>query len=277
MNHVFRAALAIAEANQALLASGSPFEPIMMALPATETVEMANLNSGYRASVEVLDALFVAEPPTWNFRLDVSRTRWATAGAVLRPFRGVTSDEQYLSILQEVLISQEPMQPVEILPPMALPEAFDHLDLAWRLVMRSPLIGAKRLSRGALLTLQVNSADEFDSHCSAVKDILDHMQVERPQIPAAQQWKSMNSMQFHLRNLVPAEVASIDGAIKTLRSVADLRDSQQHDGMASKASEARTFLGLSRFSGDWFHDWNMVRFETVQALRVLREALVSTL
>lgn len=277
LNHVFRAALAAAEANQATLAGASPFDPITMALPAKNTAATVSVTSGYRCSVEELSNLFSLEPPTWNLNLDSNRDRWSTNGATLRPFRGLGSDEEYLAILEEVLISQNPVVPIDILPPMALPEAFDHLDLAWRLVMKSPLIGTKRLSRGAVLTQPVNSADEFDSRCSAVKDILDQMQVDRPQIKEAAQWKSISSMQYRLKALAPAETASIDKAIKTLRSVAALRDSQQHGGMVNAASEARTYLGLSRFSENWFHDWNAVKAETVQALRMLREILVSHL
>jgi hypothetical protein len=276
-NHVFLAALVAAEANQAKLRGGSPFQPIKMTLPATETATTVSIESGYRCSVTDLVRLFGSEPPTWSIALNTVDDHWNTSGAVLRPFRAVKSSEAYLSVLDELMMSQNPLAPVAALPPMALPEALDHLDLAWRLVMNGPLIHTRRLSRGAVLTQPANSADEFDARCSALKDILDQMKVAQPDVKGASQWKSLSRIEYHLVRLAPTETESINRAIKALRDVAAIRDSQQHDGLVGAASEARLRLGLSRFGGNWSHDWNVVRTSTIEAVGVLREILVSTL
>lgn len=276
-NHVFLVALVAAEASQARLRGGSPFQPIKMTLPATETATAVGIKSGNRCSVADLTRLFSSEPPTWSVSLDQSHDQWNTERAALRPFRAVSSSEDYLSVLDELLISQNPSVPAGALPPMALPEALDHLDLAWRLAMGNPLIHTKRLSRGAILTQPVDSADEFDSRCSALKDILDQMKVDQPEVKGASQWKSLSRIEYQLNRLAPFEADSIRKAIRTLRDVSDIRDSQQHGGLAGAASEARLRLGLSRFSGNWSHDWNVVRAATIDAVRALREVLVSTL
>jgi hypothetical protein len=103
------------------------------------------------------------------------------------------------------------------------------------------------------------------------------MKVAQPDVKGASQWKSLSRIEYHLVRLAPTETESINRAIKALRDVAAIRDSQQHDGLVGAASEARLRLGLSRFGGNWSHDWNVVRTSTIEAVGVLREILVSTL
>jgi hypothetical protein len=55
---------------------------------------------------------------------------------------------------------------------MALPDALDHLDLAWRLATGEHLVRVPRAAIAAKLTQPTASAEGFESRCSALADLL---------------------------------------------------------------------------------------------------------
>ena len=67
------------------------------------------------------------------------------------------------------------------------------------------------------------------------------------------------------------------GVLVVLRQVAGIRNSQQHTGSADRYDKDWTSLGLPRFGSDWPGAWRQVQAATIDALRQIREALVSEL
>jgi hypothetical protein len=97
---------------------------------------------------------------------------WDLTNARLTPYAEVKTVDDYLVRL-DVLVAM-PQQPAlaEYLPPMALPEAFDHLGLAWRIATGEHLFHVPRAAIPAKLTQRAASAEEFESRCSALADML---------------------------------------------------------------------------------------------------------
>ena len=278
-NEAFVAGLAIAVENQLAMAAGSPYEPLEPRLNGAAAASRASISSKRRVQEADLVRLFAAEPATWSMLWQAQFGEWDTTGAWLWPFRGVTTTAEYLAMLEQALLAEIPTQPAVAPDPMALPEAFDHLDLAWRLIKSNRLIDSTQVVRGASLMQAVTTAEQFESRCSAVKDILDRMNVPAPDLlPAnAAGWKSLRRLQHHISALDRERAATVVAAVKVLQNIALLRDAQQHGGMGERAASARTALGLSRFTGTWAQDWATVQVKAIEALRILREVLVSAL
>lgn len=283
-NHVFVAALAIAAERRARMRDSSPYEVIRMDLPRNDTIVAVNRNTGSHMSDSDLVGLFASEPPTWGLTSNIHS--WDISHANLWPFRGVSSNEMYLSILDELFIAQTSVNSLAPPLPLALPEALEFFDLAWRLsTAKGPLLIKARLSAGGALTQPANSEDEFNARCSVLKNVFDQMTVPPSGDPQtaekekAHKLGKLMALQGRLVEHAPAAKDEILEAIATLRSIVALRNAQQHPAstMDQRAATARVKLGLRRFGGDWSHDWDTIRAETIRAVGVLREALVSTL
>jgi hypothetical protein len=159
---------------------------------------------------------------------------------------------------------------------MELSDAFDHLDLAWRLHTGKRLVQIPRAGVVARLTQPVLSKDEFDSRCSALSDLLSCLDV-----PVGGDLDSRSKPLQRLEVVLPemtgeAGPAAV-AAVGVLRRVAGVRNSQQHAGSADRWDRAWTALGIPRFGSDWAKAWHQIQIVTIDALTTLREALVSTL
>jgi hypothetical protein len=151
---------------------------------------------------------------------------------------------------------------------MALPDAFDHLDLAWRLLTGEHLVRVPRAAVAAKLSQPVAAVEEFESRCSAVADLLNCLNLP-------EQGGTLQNMKAKLGELLGAEAGRAQAAVDTLRSVVALRAGQQHQGADTRAEQARVSLGLPAYAGNWEGAWNHLRLATVQALGTIREEISS--
>jgi hypothetical protein len=155
------------------------------------------------------------------------------------------------------------------LPPMALPDALDHLDLAWRLATNDHLVHVPRAAMAARLTQPVASVEDFESRCSALADLLNALNLPKP--------ATLHNMKAKLGELLGDHAGRAQAAVDTLRQAVALRAGQQHQGADTRAEEARVALGLTAFPGDWEGAWDHLRAVTVQALDTIREEIGSLL
>ena len=130
---------------------------------------------------------------------------------------------------------------------MALPDALDHLDLAWRLLTGEHLVRVPRAAMAAKLTQSVNSAEEFESRCSALADLLNALNLPKP--------ATLHNMKVKLGELLGAEAGRAQAAVDALRSIVALRAGQQHQGADTRAEQARVNLGLAAYVGNWEGSW----------------------
>lgn len=96
-----------------------------------EAAVATGINIAPRQLYELLDQ----ELATWTGLMQNGEDwQWDVTQLYLNPYRNVTTAPQYLAALETAV--SEPPVPTEaaILSPLALPDALDHLDLAWRLV-----------------------------------------------------------------------------------------------------------------------------------------------
>jgi hypothetical protein len=96
-----------------------------------EAAVATGINIAPRQLYELLDH----ELATWTGLMQNGEDwQWDVTQLYLNPYRNVTTAPQYLAALETAV--SEPPVPTEaaILSPLALPDALDHLDLAWRLV-----------------------------------------------------------------------------------------------------------------------------------------------
>lgn len=269
----FLQTLGVACENQVLQRRTSAYELLELKLPVERV--MHSISS---LDLDGVSNILQHEPTTWRFDLSHDKTYWDTTYARLLPFRGVNTVDGYLLKLSEMLESELEPPAVADLPPMALPEALDHLGLAWFITTGSWLVEPRRASNIATLTQSAYSADEFAARCSALKTILDRFAVpDSASTPSGA--KSMVKLRAYFSDNHPATAAASDPAVSTLQSIGQIRDADQHEGskLVTSATRARISLGLPRFGDDWYSQWNVVRTKAVEAFGTLREILVESL
>lgn len=185
----------------------------------------------------------------------------------LSRYAGIRDVQDYLAQLEDHVGISRAAPLAQPLGPMALPEAFDHLDLTWRLLTGEHLVRVPRAAMAAKLSQAAVSVEEFESRCSALADLLNAMNLPKP--------ATLQSVKVKLGELLGTEAARAQAAVDTLRSVVALRAGQQHQGADKRAEQARVTLGLAPFTGDWPGAWNHLRLVTVHALDTIREEIGS--
>jgi hypothetical protein len=235
-------------------------------LPLAEFATTVSNISGAELSAEALAAVLNGEPVTWaGVNQNGGLWSWDLSRLRLRPYIGITDCEAYLIQLDKLIgVSDKPVSS-QILPAMALPDALDRLDLAWRLVMKEPLTHVQRVSAAAKLSQPAISADEFESRCSALSDVLNGFNL-----PA--DGGKLNNMKAKLTELLGAHAGRALDAVDVLRDVVAVRTGQQHSAVV-RAERARSSLGLSALGSDWAGQWEQVRVVTVRAFDTIREEI----
>ena len=267
----FLAALVEAQDRQARIVP-MPTEVVEVEVEGREFTQRVNMRAGVNLAPHQLGFLLGKEPATWggvqerngSFTWDLTRTR-------LRPYHGLRSGQEYLEVLENLVgVPSVGVSPL-LLPPLALPEALDHLDLAWRLLTKKRLVQIPRAMLAAKLTLPAISGEEFESRLSGLADLLASMTVPVGELLADS--KPMMRLKAELQRRLGDQAAPALEAVSTLQSVANLRNSQQHQGSAARYDSDRAALGLERFGSDWPGAWEHLRAVTVDALTRLREEI----
>jgi hypothetical protein len=138
----------------------------------------ANMQAGTQLSADQLFGTLRTEPATWlGMSQNNGKWTWDLTNARLAPFADVQDVQDYLTRLNERVALPEPPAQLASLPPMALAEAFDHLDLAWLLVNKDHLVRVPRVAIAAKLSQPAASVEEFESRCSALADLLSNLNV----------------------------------------------------------------------------------------------------
>lgn len=231
----------------------------------------ANITAWLRTaeiSVDQLFSLLGGEPATWHgIGQHDSQWTWDLTNARLTRYAEVQTIDDYLTQLDSAVALPQELELPECLPAMALPEAFDHLGLAWRIATSTHLFHIPRAAIPAKLTQPAASAEEFESRCSALCDMLKSFNF-----PA--EGGSLNNMKTRLNELLGEEAAGrARGAVDILRLIFDLRAGQQHHGADTRAERAKNALGLARLGGNWAAAWDQLRAIVVQALSTIREEI----
>jgi hypothetical protein len=222
-----------------------------------------------------LKLMLQGEPPTriglgmmangrdWTWTLDDLR---------LKSYRKVTTGEEYLGALEEFVGLRPQTMNRLPLPNMAVPEAFDHLDLAWRVAFNQPLLAVHNATGPAILTQRPESADEFYRRCSALATIIEDFATKIPQdsTAGAKGKKSLIGMKATLKDRLGDGAQIPIAGVDTLRNIVAIRNGQQHHDDAD-ARRARQELGLATFADDWGGAWEHLRHVLVDNLRKIRE------
>jgi len=249
-----------------------PTKAVELKLDGQELTQAINSQQGTSVRSEQLFDALHAEPATWHGVYQRGQEgrewTWDLTDARLAPYAAVRSPEDYLAALEHlVAIPQWPAHPAP-LPPMALPDAFDHLDLAWRLATGDKhLFRVPRAAVPAKLTQPAASVEDFESRCSALADLLKSFNFPT-------QGGSLNNMKTRLSELLGQDAAGrAHAAVDTLRWVFAVRAGQQHHGADADAERAKTALGLTQYGSDWAAAWDHLRAVVVQALTTIREEI----
>jgi hypothetical protein len=183
------------------------------------------------------------------------------------------------------------VEPPSITPvsPLELAEAFDVLDAAWRLAFdqkKTPLLALSTVAAPAALSLSCATRAEFETRLSDLADLIDRIKVSDTLLRPRSQEEikrdedllkgSLNRIIDCLHYKLPAEQhAAVDRAIRTLRTIRQARNAEQHGlteggGLTAKLRD----LGIQDAPPNWAGAWDVVRARTVEALTALRHELM---
>lgn len=199
----------------------------------------------------------------------------------MRRYREVRTAKDHLGVVERLVGQQaRPFHTTSL----GLLQTFDYLGYVlkdhpeWttrRLTM------APDLESAAAISGQVTTAEEFSAALSGLSTLLDQLQVR--EIPADDPLMkndpkygigSINRLQYWMNTHIAPEVGRehIDDAIRMLRDIKTLRIAAQHPSPNNKAgaAAARARFGLSEFSADYTHMWELVRSGVANALDLLR-------
>jgi hypothetical protein len=189
----------------------------------------------------------------------------------LLKYQGVETLVDYVERVTE-LATPPRAEPVPAIPsPLDLVATLDYFNAVWQLhfdrthpIIR--LFGAERIAR---LVYDVNTAEDFSLQVTCLADILKNMQVP------GEGKTPLIRLQTSLKASLPYDSANrVDGAIETLRGVAEVRNALfQHSGTEHKGVSALTQLGIDYPITDWEAAWTIVQRRTVDAFNTLREEI----
>jgi hypothetical protein len=241
-------------------------EPVELKVTGEDFARTVNGQAGTELRVDQLFGVLNGEPATWRgVNQNAGQESWDLTDVRLSRFAGIQDVQDYLARLEEMVGLSQASPRSEPLGPMALPDALDHLDLAWRLLTSEHLVRVPRAAMAAKLTQPAASSEEFESRCSALADLLNALNLPKP--------ATLHNMKMRLGELLGEEAGRAQTAVDTLRSVVALRAGQQHQGADARAEQARVSLGLAAYAGNWEGAWNHLRGVTVQALDTIREEI----
>lgn len=200
-------------------------------------------------------------------------------GRGIRTYAGAVNVEDYLTRVAALVLPAQTAPSPAHPSSLTLPEAIDYLDTVWRLRFSKRLFNLPGAARTASLSLPCSTSDEFDARLSALSDLLDRMDLPRPDTPSetGNPPKSLDKLYAFLVQAIPPDShGRLEEAVRLLRKILALRRGQQHHGAHNATVAAATELGFAAQIGDWGALWEQVRATVVQALNTIREELQSS-
>lgn len=166
------------------------------------------------------------------------------------------------------------------LPPTALAEAFDHLDVVWRLAFGKSkgLLGLRTATDTVGLALPATSREELEARASDLAEVLDGLRVGDELLPSDLEDDlrkgTINRLEACLKEQLPADsVAALGEPIKTLRALVGVRAAFQHANAAQRLPVVLHALGISYPLRDHGLAWGVMRARAVEALNTIRDTL----
>lgn len=245
----------------------SPTEPVELKVPGEDFTRTVNQQAGTELTVVQLFGVLKGEPGTWRgVNQNTGQESWDLTDIRLSRYLGIRDEHDYLARLEEYVGLPEVTRRSTVLPPMAVPDALDHLDLTWRLATGEHLVRIPRAVMVAKLTQPAASVEEFESRCSALADLLGCLNLPS-------QGGTLQNMKARLADVLGAEAGRAQAAVDTLRWVVAIRVGQQHRGADASAERAKVALGLAPYANNWGAAWDHLRAVTVEALDTVREEI----
>jgi hypothetical protein len=210
------------------------------------------------------------EPSTRSYIFRPTPDTWAaTLNSGVRRYDGVQGLDDYLERLMRQ-IAPPVSEPAPILESaLAVPEAFDYLNVVWRERAGRALFGFRRLEAAAKIAFDCNSSDELESRLSALCDLLYHLKL-----PGSDGEVKLGDLQGYLDSRLPDEGAErAHRAVDDLRAITQLRAWKQHSGGNAERAARRAMrtIGLQLPTSDWGGAWRKVQAVCVAALNAIRE------
>jgi hypothetical protein len=222
---------------------------------------------------EFVLAAMIREPATWKCQLvPGSDDDWSIQlSPQVRRFAGVSTVEDYLARLRDLIQPVEPPAQETFVSPFTLPAAIDYLDVVWRLRFGKALVVPAGVERSARLAFDATTPEEADSRLSALAELLKNLQVDgTPGIGGG----PLGRLVPFLTEKLPAESHQrITDAVATLDAARKLRVSGQHFSAQTDAVAAHRRLGLPYPVADWPGAWSQVQRAVTVAIDAIRDEL----
>ena len=213
------------------------------------------------------------EPYLWRgfMRPDPEGEEWSIRiEPVLREFRGVTTAEEYVGRIEELIEPPGPAAQPLTAAPLDIPYAVGYLDAVWKSKTRSHLFVNLDPASVARLTQACGSEEEFNSLMSALADVLG--QVVTPGKAKPPERGALEEARDYLVPLLDAGAADrVAKAFETLIRLRRIRAGGQHSDARHKAVKAFGEIGLPFPPVSWDQAWTHVAAMTRGSLDVLRE------
>jgi hypothetical protein len=238
IDHLLRAFLAALRlaAEQQLRVTPKPGQAQEIIAEGPDITAEVNKQADVSLTPPQLASLLKREPATWSGVQNEQTDNWTWNLTRLRlsRFREVVTAEDYLIALEQIVGIPVIAATEQQLPPLALPEALDHLDLAWRMVTGQRLLRVPRATPAGLLTQPAASGEEFAARCSALTDVLNSFELADP----PEMNGSLQRLKTQLQDRLGDTAGRAVGGVEMLRHLVALRVGQQHGGAADRYARA---------------------------------------
>jgi len=192
--------------------------------------------------------------------------------AALREYRDVTTIDEYLDRVVELVAPNEPPSVPHSFAALDIPYAAGYLDAAWKSRTGSHLFANLDPASVARLTQACSSEEEFHSLMSALADVLG--QVITPGKTTPPKGGALEAVQSYLVSSLDAEPANrVSTAIAALIHLRHIRVAAQHSDARHRAVTAFQEIGLPFPPVSWEQAWAHVARLAKGALDALREEI----
>lgn len=197
--------------------------------------------------------------------------RWTVqVPAILRAYRDISSIDDYLDKVIELVAPPEPPSVPPSAAPLDIPYAVGYLDAVWKSKTGSRLFVNLDPASVARLTLACADEGDFNSQMSALADVLGA--VVTPGKAKPPQSGAIEEVRDYLIPKLDADVAGrVADAFMTLIRLRRIRVSAQHGDARHKAVAAFREIGLPFPPVTWDQAWAHVAGMARGALDVVRE------
>lgn len=212
------------------------------------------------------------QPETGTWTRSVSRE--------LLDFAGLRDVADYVSRLDRFLLEPATSVPPLVSSPLSLVAALDYLDAVWRLTHdRQRLFALASAERTTRLAFDLQTADEFAAHVSALGEILRSANHRaKTDAPRSHRDRPLARLEADIVQRVGADARTrVSDAVRVLEEVVALRDARQHGEASDRGIAAFRNLGIPYPPANWHGTWQAVSGRAIDALNSLREELDATL